>query len=60
MTKKEYEKLINAINKKRISEEDQERFHISDMTATAYNMALDNVTKTIEEDFSIVDIGEIG
>lgn len=51
MTKKEHEKLIDRIERKRISEEDRERFHISDMTATAYNMALDNVIMTIKEDF---------
>lgn len=55
MTAKEYEKLIDTISGKHISEEDQERFHISDMSAIAYNMALDNVIKTIQEDFSIED-----
>ena len=48
MTAKEYEKLIDTISGKHISEEDQERFHISDMSAIAYNMALDNVIKTIQ------------
>lgn len=51
MTEKEHNKLIDVISKKRISEEDQEKFHISDMSAIIYNMALDNVIKTIKEDF---------
>lgn len=51
MSKQEHEKLINAIKRKRVTEEDKERFCISDSGAEIYNLALDHVIEVIEEMF---------
>ena len=51
MSEQEHEKLINAIKRKRVTEEDKERFCISDSGAGIYNMALDHVIEVIEEMF---------
>lgn len=51
MSEKEYEKLINAIKRKKVTAEDRERFCISDSGAEIYNMALDHVIEVIEEMF---------
>jgi len=51
MSEQEHEKLINAIKRKRVTEEDKERFCISDSGAAIYNLALDHVTEVIEKMF---------
>lgn len=51
MSEQEHEKLINAIKRKRVTEEDKERFCISDSGAGIYNLALDHVIDVIEEMF---------
>ena len=51
MSEQEHEKLINAIKRKRVTEEDKERFCISDSGAGIYNLALDHVTEVIEKMF---------
>lgn len=51
MSEQEYEKLINAIKRKKVTAEDKERFCISDRGAGIYNMALDHVIEVIEKMF---------
>lgn len=51
MSEQEHEKLINAIKRKKVTEEDKERFCISDSGAGIYNMALEHVIQLIEDDF---------
>ena len=51
MSEQEHEKLINAIKRNRVTEEDKKRFCISDSGAGIYNSALDHVIEVIEEMF---------